>query len=139
MHTYRALIEYMLELKSPGNRRKTLSRAHSMSAKTFFEYMKEVFRKLVRNKELAIDELDLDAREMRMAIESRLKKNLLVVIYFALRTMLGPVAESVLLADRMLFLWEGRKLESKLMPVYDSKISPRNFLLFSCRESKGGK
>lgn len=134
VHTYRALIEYLLELKSPGNRRKTLSRVHSMSSKTFFDYMQEVFRKLVRNKELAIDELDLDGGEMRTAIESRLKKNLLTVIYFALRTLLGPVAESVLLADRMLFLWEDMKLESKLMPVYDSKISPRNFLLVSCRQ-----
>ena len=134
VHTYRALIEYLLELKSPSNRRKTLARSHNLSAKTFFDYMDDVFQKLVRNNELAIEQLDLASDEIQHAIESRLEQNLLTVIFFALRTLLGPVAESVLLADRMLFLYEDSHLESKLIPIYDAKISPRNFLLVSCRQ-----
>lgn len=133
VHTYRALIEYLLELKSPGNRKKTLARSHNLSVKTFFDYMDEVFRKLVQSNELTMDELDLESDEMKYAIESRLERNLLTVIYFALRTLLGPVIESVLLADRMLFLYEDCKLESKLIPIYNAKISPRNFLLVSLR------
>lgn len=134
VHTYRALIEYILDLKSPGNRRKTLARSHNLSAKTFFDYMEEVFKKLIRNNELTIDELDLESDEIQFAIKSRLERNLLTVIFFALRTLLGPVAESVLLADRMLFLYEDKKLKTQLIPIYNATTSPRNFLLISCRQ-----
>lgn len=78
-------------------------------------------------------ELNLDCDETKSFIETKLNENLKVIIFFALRTLLGPVTESVLLADRMLFLYEGKKIKSKLLSLFDIKLSPRCFLLVSVK------
>lgn len=130
VHTYRALLEYLLELKSPANRKRTLCKAHQLTAKTFSDYVNCVIGK---GKENLLDKLDLNSTETKQLIEDKLKENLNVISFYSCRTLLGPVTESILLADRMIFLYESKKIKSKLVPLFDVKLSPRNFVLISIK------
>lgn len=58
-----------------------------------------------------------------------------VVIFGALRTMLAPLVETVVLLDRFLYLSENH-LFPALKPIFDAKLSPRNFLLFSVKDTE---
>lgn len=55
-----------------------------------------------------------------------------IVIFGALRTMLAPLVETVVLLDRFLYLSES-DLSPILKPVFDPRLSPRNFLLLSMK------
>ncbi|XP_028048622.1 protein RRNAD1 [Monomorium pharaonis] len=55
-----------------------------------------------------------------------------IVIFGALRTMLAPLVETVVLLDRFLYLSEN-DLSPVLKPIFDPRLSPRNFLLFSMK------
>eukprot|EP00057_Strongylocentrotus_purpuratus_P008624 XP_011663098.1 PREDICTED: protein RRNAD1 [Strongylocentrotus purpuratus] len=57
-----------------------------------------------------------------------------VITYHVLRIMMGPIVESLLLLDRVLYLYE-QGIESKLVPVFDADISPRNFVLVAVKDS----
>lgn len=59
----------------------------------------------------------------------------LIVIFGALRTMLAPLVETVVLLDRFLFLSENN-LPPILKPIFDARLSPRNFLLLSVKNSE---
>ncbi|KAK3098386.1 hypothetical protein FSP39_019000 [Pinctada imbricata] len=57
-----------------------------------------------------------------------------VVAFYTLRLSLAPVVETLILLDRMLYLWENG-LSSTLVPIFDPKISPRNFALLACKKT----
>ncbi|XP_050944104.1 uncharacterized protein LOC103487650 isoform X4 [Cucumis melo] len=52
--------------------------------------------------------------------------------YWSLRAALGPVLETCILLDRLLFLQEqGGSLEAILLPVFDPDLSPRNVAIIA--------
>lgn len=58
-----------------------------------------------------------------------------IVIFGALRMMLAPLVETIVLLDRFLYLSENQ-LCPVLKPIFDARLSPRNFLLFSVKSSE---
>lgn len=65
-------------------------------------------------------------------IKSYLNQWRQIVVFGALRTMLAPLVETVVLLDRFLYLSES-DLSPILKPIFDPRLSPRNFLLFSMK------
>lgn len=52
--------------------------------------------------------------------------------YWSLRAALGPVLETILLLDRLLFLQEkGNSLKILMLPVFNPTLSPRNVAFIS--------
>lgn len=52
--------------------------------------------------------------------------------YWSLRAALGPVFETIVLLDRLLFLQEHDKfLEAYILPIFDPVLSPRNVALIA--------
>ncbi|KAM7492846.1 hypothetical protein LguiA_035767 [Lonicera macranthoides] len=52
--------------------------------------------------------------------------------YWTLRAALGPVLETLILLDRLLFLQEeGSSVESLILPIFDPALSPRNMALIA--------
>ncbi|KAK2423226.1 protein RRNAD1 [Trifolium repens] len=52
--------------------------------------------------------------------------------YWSLRAALGPLLETLILLDRLLFLQEqGSALEAYLLPIFDPNISPRNVAIIA--------
>ena len=58
-----------------------------------------------------------------------------VVAFYTLRLLFGPLLETVLLLDRGLYLLE-QGLDSLLVPIFDPRLSPRNFVLLSHKKCK---
>ncbi|KAE9585071.1 putative Methyltransferase domain-containing protein [Lupinus albus] len=57
--------------------------------------------------------------------------------YWSLRAALGPLLETLILLDRLLFLQEqGSKLEAYLLPIFDPNISPRNVAIIAKKVDK---
>ncbi|XP_072166806.1 methyltransferase-like protein 25B [Diadema setosum] len=57
-----------------------------------------------------------------------------VLTFHVLRSLMGPIIESLVLTDRVLFLYE-QGIDSKLVPIFDSSVSPRNFVLKATKDS----
>ena len=57
----------------------------------------------------------------------------------ALRAVVAPVVEALLLTDQLLFLLEAG-LAARLVPLFDPRISPRNMALVAAKRegSEGG-
>lgn len=54
--------------------------------------------------------------------------------YWSLRAALGPLLETLLLLDRLLFLQEqGSSLEAIMLPIFDPALSPRNVAIIAKR------
>uniref|UniRef100_A0A6N2L080 Methyltransferase domain-containing protein n=1 Tax=Salix viminalis TaxID=40686 RepID=A0A6N2L080_SALVM len=54
--------------------------------------------------------------------------------YWSLRAALGPLLETLLLLDRLLFLQEqGSSLEAIMVPIFDPALSPRNVAIIAKR------
>ena len=52
--------------------------------------------------------------------------------YWSLRAALGPVLETIILLDRLLFLQEhDNPLEAVILPIFDPILSPRNVALIA--------
>lgn len=52
--------------------------------------------------------------------------------YWSLRAALGPVLETFLLLDRLLFLQEqGSSIEAVMLPIFDPALSPRNMAIIA--------
>ncbi|KAG5000481.1 hypothetical protein AAZX31_08G171100 [Glycine max] len=61
----------------------------------------------------------------------------LVGPYWSLRAALGPLLETLIILDRLLFLQEqGSALEACLLPIFDPKISPRNVAIIAKKIDK---
>jgi len=59
-----------------------------------------------------------------------------VVVFFALRALLAPLWEALLLLDRLLFLGERGHLAA-LVPLFDPALSPRNYAVVGVRRLPG--
>lgn len=52
--------------------------------------------------------------------------------YWTLRACLGPLVETLLLLDRLLFLQEqGGSLKAMMLPIFDPILSPRNVAIIA--------
>lgn len=52
--------------------------------------------------------------------------------YWSLRAALGPVLETFILLDRLLFLQEqGNLIEALMLPIFDPILSPRNVAIIA--------
>lgn len=52
--------------------------------------------------------------------------------YWSLRAALGPLLETLILLDRLLFLQEqGSSVEAVMLPIFDPVLSPRNVALIA--------
>ncbi|XP_065671514.1 methyltransferase-like protein 25B isoform X5 [Hydra vulgaris] len=126
LHCFRAVMEVFIRHVDPklvltSARCKKIKGASSMS---FHEYAKKVFDNLnisfnpVLLKEINHEEL--------------LSQTKRVIIYYSLVLLLGPVIESVVLLDKYAFLKE-LGVNVSLTPLFNPKISPRNFVLVATR------
>ena len=126
VHCRRALLELMLvQLERPDLRHsclKTVKNAHDMA---FEDYVLKATAGL--GIELPPDDGGLE--------ELRSKEGQYwwrVVAFYTLRLLFAPLIETVLLLDRCIYLTE-QGLECGLAPVFDSDLSPRNFVIISTK------
>lgn len=56
-----------------------------------------------------------------------------MLIIAALRILLAPLIETIILQDRLEYLLENRIKNSYLMPLFNENISPRNICLVSMK------
>ncbi|CAL1535325.1 unnamed protein product [Lymnaea stagnalis] len=126
IHSYRAALQYLLKAINPefksGDVRLVSKRG---SRGTFTDYALENLKKVGLISETVSKELMGDC-ELLCQNWKR------VVAYYTLRLSLAPVVESFILLDRALFLQE-KGVNSVLVPIFDSKISPRNFALLAAK------
>lgn len=73
--------------------------------------------------------LDIDFAGLWKEVEPLVE---LIGPYWSLRAALGPVLETLLLLDRLLFLQEkGKPVEVVMLPIFDPSLSPRNMALIA--------
>ena len=123
VHNRRALLELILFEKNPELRKsmlKTVKNSHQMP---FSEYVLKATEKLEKF-DITSEDLeneDIQAKEMQW---------LRVVSFYTLRLLFAPLLETVLLLDRCLYLHENN-LNCLLIPIFDPRLSPRNFVILS--------
>lgn len=78
---------------------------------------------------LQIEDLDFQSSQIKFHLNQWEH----IVIFGALRTMLAPLVETIVLLDRFLYLSENQ-LSPVLKPIFDARLSPRNFLLYSIKD-----
>lgn len=62
----------------------------------------------------------------------------LIGIYWSLRAAFGPLLETLISLDRLLFLQEqGDVLESVMLPIFNPAISPRNVAIIAKKPDAG--
>ncbi|GMI88656.1 hypothetical protein like AT1G16650 [Hibiscus trionum] len=62
----------------------------------------------------------------------------LIGVYWSLRAAFGPLLETLILLDRLLFLQEqGGELEAVMLPIFDPAISPRNVAVIATKLDAG--
>ena len=122
---YRAVLEHMIRKKRPELKRpavKTIRNAHLLP---FSEYAKVAFTRLDFDPP---NDADFDEDE----IEAMLKQQNQVITIFTLAFMLGPVIESVILLDRVIYLAENG-ISSSIKSVFDPALSPRCFAIIASK------
>ena len=125
VHCYRALLEKILVSKDPSLRHlglATVKNAHEMS---FSDYAKAATKNLPA---VSLSDADVSGGE----VEKCLARWWQVVVFYSLRLSLAPLIETVVLADRCLYLYEGGR-DSLLLPLFDPRLSPRNHVLVAVK------
>ncbi|KAK7481310.1 hypothetical protein BaRGS_00027390 [Batillaria attramentaria] len=126
IHGYRAALQYVVTCVHPdfqtGVVRLVLKRGADVP---FVQYAQQCFHKL------GIDATQVP-EDVMIRGESLAAQWRRVVAFYTLRLSLAPLVETVILLDRMLFLAE-HGINSVLLPVFDSSLSPRNFALIACK------
>ncbi|KAL1920542.1 uncharacterized protein VTP21DRAFT_919 [Calcarisporiella thermophila] len=147
-HFYRALLQYIMVEKglcTPGEA-PTIGRLRPRHFRNFRSYCEASLRRL-RSRSLTttptLEQADEDIDEGGLAWKAG--EELLhdcekyherfhpwglrrVTVFWALRSILGPVLESLILLDRMLYLQE-QGVQAQMWPLFDRVISPRNFVV----------
>ncbi|XP_066930345.1 methyltransferase-like protein 25B isoform X1 [Clytia hemisphaerica] len=126
LHCYRAIMEVFIRHVDPSLvlaaiRCKKIKNASAMS---FEEYAAKVFERL----KLPFHESQLE----EINYKEMLKQTKNVTVIHSLALLLGPLIESIALMDKYMFLVESG-FETELIPIFDPKISPRNFAVIATR------
>ena len=127
LHCYRAVMEVFIRFVDPklvmaSIRCKKIKNAALLS---FEEYAGKVCERL----QIKLDMQQLEKINYRQLLGQW--KN--VVIYHSIIHLMGPVVESIALVDKWMFLVE-LGYSVSLLPVFDPKLSPRNFVLIATKE-----
>ncbi|KAG9276603.1 protein RRNAD1 [Astyanax mexicanus] len=128
-HCYRATLETIIRAERPHLCRagiQTIKKAHTLS---FSEYARLGLPRVGLPADLPFDQV---------CVERMLEQQGRVVVYFSLALLLAPVVETLVLLDRMLFLQE-RGFQSRLVPLFDPALSPRNFVLVAVKPKADGE
>ncbi|EZA60626.1 Protein RRNAD1 [Ooceraea biroi] len=126
VHAYRAALETILTKYDERLRHSQVRNVKVTRSMTFEEYCTRATADL----EPRVRPKDSDIQNPQ--IRFHLSQWQRIVIFGALRTMLAPLVETAVLLDRFLYLSENN-LSPTLKPIFDAKLSPRNFLLFSVK------
>ncbi|XP_065059525.1 methyltransferase-like protein 25B isoform X1 [Rhopilema esculentum] len=125
---YRAALEVVIrklrpDMKNPQIRCQKIKGASRLS---FQEYAHAALQRINISKpsQEIFEELDINS------FLSRWKE---VTMFYCLRLLIGPVIESMVLTDRLLYMQENG-FRANLYTVFDAKISPRNFALVSFKD-----
>lgn len=127
IHCYRALLERLIVHRYRNQRHCGLGCVKHASSMTFAQYARKALEKFP----LPMPDEDLDSPELELAMDEWRH----VVVFYSLRLLLAPVIESLLLVDRMLYLWD-RCIPSCLVPLFDPCMSPRNLVLLAFKENR---
>ncbi|XP_054932580.1 methyltransferase-like protein 25B isoform X2 [Dermacentor andersoni] len=130
IHCYRALLERLIVNRYKDQRHCGLGSVKHADSLTFSQYARKALEKFP----LTLPDEDLDSPELELAMDEWQR----VVVFYSLRLLLAPVIESLILVDRMLYLWD-RCISSSLLPLFDPCLSPRNLVLlaFKANSRKG--
>ncbi|EFN60617.1 UPF0431 protein C1orf66-like protein [Camponotus floridanus] len=126
VHAYRAILETILIKRDSQLRHsqvKNVKVTKSMTLKQYCALATANFEEHLRPK---------DSDFQNLQVKFYLSRWQHIVIFGALRTMLAPLVETIVLLDRFLYLSENQ-LCPILKPIFDARLSPRNFLLFSMK------
>ncbi|KAL4228269.1 Ribosomal RNA adenine dimethylase domain-containing protein 1 [Mactra antiquata] len=128
IHSFRAALEWLANMLSPRFERTAVQIPCGKSFNMQFErYARLGLSKLGIPEDKLTDNLLHEASSMT----ERWKD---VVAFYTIRLALAPVIETLLLLDRMIFLYE-KGHSSSLIPVFDPELSPRNFVLLSWKSN----
>ncbi|XP_030606000.1 methyltransferase-like protein 25B [Archocentrus centrarchus] len=122
-HCYRAMLETFIRDTRPDLRRagiQTIKKSHLLP---FTEYARLGLARVSLPPELPLDPV---------RVETMLKEQGRVVVYFSLTLLLAPVVETMVLLDRMIYLQENG-VDSQLVPLFNPNFSPRNFVLVALK------
>ncbi|XP_022617780.1 protein RRNAD1 [Seriola dumerili] len=122
-HCYRATLETFIRDTRPDLRRagiQTIKKAHLLP---FTEYARLGLARVGLPPELPLDP---------ERVETMLRQQGRVVVYFSLALLLAPVVETLVLLDRMIYLQENG-VDSQLVALFDPNFSPRNFVLVALK------
>ncbi|XP_034001756.1 protein RRNAD1 isoform X1 [Trematomus bernacchii] len=122
-HCYRATLETIIREQRPELCRagvQTVKKAHLL---TFTEYARLGLARVGLPPDLPLD---------GGRVEAMLEQQGRVVVFFSLALLLAPVVETLVLLDRIIYLQENG-VDSRLVPLFDPNLSPRNFVLVALK------
>ncbi|KAL6267653.1 hypothetical protein P5V15_000727 [Pogonomyrmex californicus] len=127
VHAYRAILETILIKRNSHLRHTQVKNVKvTKSLSTFQQYCMAATADFEPN--FRPEDSDFQNPQLKLYLNQWQQ----IVIFGALRTMLAPLVETVVLLDRFLYLSE-HNLSPILKPIFDARLSPRNFLLFSMK------
>uniref|UniRef100_A0A6M2CSK3 Putative rrna adenine n-6-methyltransferase ovary overexpressed n=1 Tax=Rhipicephalus microplus TaxID=6941 RepID=A0A6M2CSK3_RHIMP len=126
IHCYRALLERLIVNRYEDQKHCGLGSVKHAANLTFSQYARKALEKFP----LPLPDEDLELPDLELAMNEWQH----VVVFYSLRLLLAPVIESLLLVDRMLYLWD-RCIPSCLLPLFDPCLSPRNLVLLAFKEN----
>ncbi|XP_070576997.1 methyltransferase-like protein 25B [Ptychodera flava] len=134
LQCYRAILETIIQKQHPE-----LSTGHASIRK-----LKKIMRNVKKQHDvplnqylsealskLGLEQVSIDESKELEKLLARWKQ---LIAFHVVRLLTAPVIESLILIDRMLYLYE-QGFESQLIPVFNPKMSPRNFVLISKKTS----
>jgi len=128
VHCKRALLEDLLSKKKTELKHcslKTVKRPHEMD-----------FQEYVHKATSGIEGLEWTTEELESEeISTKEGQWMEVVAFYTLRLLFAPLIETVLLLDRCMYLSEHGH-NCTIAPIFDPRISPRNFVILACKENK---
>ncbi|XP_068212671.1 uncharacterized protein [Palaemon carinicauda] len=128
VHCYRAALEEIIVKHWPEHRHaglRSVNHAHEME---FSQYAEAAVTRL---SDVSLSNDDVNSERTR----ANLSRWMQVVVYYSLRLLLAPVVESIILLDRLLFLYEN-DIEGILLPAFDPHLSPRNHVLVAIKNKE---
>ncbi|XP_023222855.1 protein RRNAD1-like [Centruroides sculpturatus] len=124
IHCYRATLETLIVKYLPEMKHFGLHSIKHADKMPFSVYVQNALKRI----DLNITPEDVSSPYINECLEHWK----LVVIFYSLRLMIAPVIETLVLLDRLLFLYE-KGCSCCLMPLFDPKISPRNQILIGVK------
>ncbi|KAK6179337.1 hypothetical protein SNE40_011724 [Patella caerulea] len=128
VHCYRAVFQHIITTLHPefdrGAMKLTIKNATNMP---FENYCSSALKKLGYD--------DTIPSELMRQAKEYLPEWKNVMSFYTVRLSLGPVVETLILLDRLIYLYE-QGLSSVLVPIFDPSLSPRNFLLLANKNNK---